>query len=116
MARHKCAGAMVSDPDGLTPARRGPMNLSTMLRGCTAAIAHGKHIVMGNVEGDALAGPLLGRRAKEAGVVYSLARAPQPALICEHVDCAPACGFKVVAAGKGTRYHPSYHQSTPDKV
>ena len=28
---------------------------------------------------------------------------------------APA-GFKVVAAGKGTRYHPTYHQSTPDTV
>src|SRR5436190_24382137 len=32
MARHKRAGAMVSDPEGLTPAQRGPMNLSTMLR------------------------------------------------------------------------------------
>ena len=28
---------------------------------------------------------------------------------------APA-GFKVIAAGKGTRYHPSYHRSTPDTV
>src|SRR5262245_2182385 len=34
---------------------------------CQAAIAHGKHIVMVNVEADALAGPLLGRKAKEAG-------------------------------------------------
>jgi predicted homoserine dehydrogenase-like protein len=83
---------------------------------CQAAIKHGKHIVMVNVEADALAGPLLARKAKEAGVVYSLAWGDQPALICEHVDWARACGFKVVAAGKGTRYHPSYHQSTPDTV
>ena len=83
---------------------------------CQAAIAHGKHIVMVNVEADALAGPLLGRKAKEAGVVYSLAWGDQPALICEHVDWARACGFKVVAAGKGTRYHPTYHRSTPDTV
>jgi predicted homoserine dehydrogenase-like protein len=83
---------------------------------CKAAIAHGKHIVMVNVEADALAGPLLGRKAKEAGVVYSLAWGDQPALICEHVDWARACGFKVVAAGKGTRYHPTYHRSTPDTV
>ncbi len=26
------------------------------------------------------------------------------------------CGFEVVAAGKGTRYHPTYHRSTPDTV
>jgi predicted homoserine dehydrogenase-like protein len=83
---------------------------------CRAAIGAGKHIVMVNVEADALAGPLLGRKAKEAGVVYSLAWGDQPALICEHVDWARACGFKVVAAGKGTRYHPTYHRSTPDSV
>ena len=71
---------------------------------------------MVNVEADALAGPLLARKAREAGVVYSLAWGDQPALICEQVDWARACGFKVVAAGKGTRYHPTYHQSTPDTV
>jgi predicted homoserine dehydrogenase-like protein len=81
-----------------------------------AAIAHGKHIVMVNVEADALAGPLLARRATDAGVVYSLAWGDQPALICEHVDWARAAGFKVVAAGKGTRYEPHYHKSNPDNV
>jgi predicted homoserine dehydrogenase-like protein len=80
------------------------------------AIEHGKHIVMVNVEADALAGPLLARKAKAAGVVYSLAWGDQPALICEHVDWARAAGFKVVAAGKGTRYEPHYHQSNPDNV
>src|SRR6266566_6295018 len=86
------------------------------IRHALSAIAHGKHIVMVNVEADALAGPLLARKAKAAGVVYSLAWGDQPALICEHVDWARACGFKVVTAGKGTRYHPSFHQSTPDDV
>jgi predicted homoserine dehydrogenase-like protein len=83
---------------------------------CDAAIRHGKHIVMANVEADALAGPLLVQRAQIAGVVYSLAWGDQPALICEHVDWARTCGFEVVAAGKGTRYLPSYHASTPDTV
>ncbi len=83
------------------------------IRHALAAIAHGKHIVMVNVEADALAGPLLARKAKEAGVVYSLAWGDQPALICEHVDWARAAGFKVIAAGKGTRYEPHYHQSNP---
>lgn len=86
------------------------------IRHARAAIAHGKHVVMVNVEADALAGPLLAREATAAGVVYSLAWGDQPALICEHVDWARACGFRVVAAGKGTRYEPHYHASTPDTV
>jgi predicted homoserine dehydrogenase-like protein len=81
-----------------------------------AAIAEDKHIVMVNVEADAVAGPLLARRASEAGVVYSLAWGDQPALICEHVDWARAAGFKVICAGKGTRFEPHYHKSNPDNV
>jgi predicted homoserine dehydrogenase-like protein len=81
-----------------------------------AAIANGKHIIMVNVEADALVGPLLAKKAQEAGVVYSLAYGDQPALIAEQVDWARASGFEVIAAGKGTKYLPSYHQSTPDTV
>ncbi len=51
-----------------------------------ACCKHRKHIVMVNVEADALAGPLLAQRATEAGIVYSLAYGDQPALICELVD------------------------------
>ena len=88
-----------------------------------AGIAHAlaccenkKHIVMVNVEADALAGPLLAKRAERAGIVYSLAYGDQPALICEMVDWARAAGFEVVAAGKGTKYLPAYHSSTPATV
>ncbi|GAN77275.1 NAD(P)H-dependent oxidoreductase [Acidisphaera rubrifaciens] len=81
-----------------------------------AAIDAGQHVIMVNVEADVLAGPLLAARAARAGVVYSLAYGDQPALICELVDWARACGFRVVAAGKGTKYLPAYHASTPDTV
>ncbi|HXC28547.1 MAG TPA: Gfo/Idh/MocA family oxidoreductase [Stellaceae bacterium] len=81
-----------------------------------AAIAAGKHIVMVNVEADVLAGPLLAEEARAKGVVYSLAYGDQPALTCEIVDWARACGFEVVAAGKGTKYLPAYHTVTPDDV
>ncbi len=81
-----------------------------------ACCRHGKHIVMVNVEADTLAGPLLARRAAEAGIVYSLADGDQPALICELVDWARTAGFTVVAAGKGTKYLPAYHASTPKTV
>jgi predicted homoserine dehydrogenase-like protein len=81
-----------------------------------AAIRAKKHIVMVNVEADVLAGPLLAEEARAAGVVYSLAYGDQPALVCELVDWARACGFEVAAAGKGTKYLPAYHAVTPDEV
>jgi predicted homoserine dehydrogenase-like protein len=75
-----------------------------------------RHIVMVNVEADALAGPALAQRAEQAGVVYSLAYGDQPALIVELVDWARTAGFEVICAGKGTKYLPEYHDSTPDTV
>lgn len=81
-----------------------------------AAIRNGVHIVMVNVEADVLAGPLLAREAQAAGVVYSMAYGDQPALTCEMVEWARATGFDVVAAGKGTKYLPAYHASTPDTI
>ncbi len=80
------------------------------------AIERRLHPVMVNVEADVLCGPAIARRAREAGVVYSLAYGDQPALVCELVDWARCCGFPVVAAGKGTKYLPAYHASTPDTV
>lgn len=83
---------------------------------CLLAIEYGRHIVMVNVEADALAGPVLAQRAMQAGLVYSLAYGDQPALIAELVEWARMSGFEVVCAGKGTRYLPAYHRSTPDTV
>ena len=80
------------------------------------AIEHGKHIIMVNVEADVLCGPALTARAKQAGTVYSMAYGDQPALVAEMVDWARAAGFRVQAAGKGTKYLPAYHDVTPDGV
>ncbi|WP_306143797.1 NAD(P)H-dependent oxidoreductase [Roseibium sp. MMSF_3412] len=80
------------------------------------SIRQGLHVVMVNVEADVLAGALLAEEARTAGVVYSMAYGDQPALTCEMVEWARSCGFNVVAAGKGTKYLPSYHASTPDTV
>ncbi|MDX2156871.1 MAG: flagellar biosynthesis protein FlgA [Hyphomicrobiaceae bacterium] len=109
------ARALIDDPriDVIIEATGDP---SAGIRHALAAIDAGKHVVMVNVEGDALAGPLIGKHAEQKGVVYSMAWGDQPALIAEHVDWARTCGFKVVAAGKGTRYHPTYHKSNPDTV
>jgi len=81
-----------------------------------AAFRHRKHVVMVTVEADAFCGPLLARRAQEAGVVYSLAYGDQPALICDLVDWARAAGFNVIAAGRGHKWLPHFAQSTPETV
>jgi predicted homoserine dehydrogenase-like protein len=91
-------------------------NPAAGIKHARAAIAAGKHIVMVNVEADVLAGPLLAKEAQSAGVVYSLAYGDQPALTAEMVDWARATGFRVVAAGKGTKYLPVYHDVTPKDV
>ena len=80
------------------------------------AIEAGKHIVMVNVEADALAGAWLARKARAASVIYSMAYGDQPALVAEMVDWAHSAGFSVIAAGKGTKYLPAYHAVTPDGV
>ncbi|HTP46371.1 MAG TPA: Gfo/Idh/MocA family oxidoreductase [Casimicrobiaceae bacterium] len=83
---------------------------------CLEAFRHGKHVVNVTVEADAFCGPLLARRAAEAGVLYSLAFGDQPALICDLVDWAHAAGFGVVAAGRGHKWLPQFAQSTPETV
>jgi predicted homoserine dehydrogenase-like protein len=81
-----------------------------------AAFRAGKHVVMVTVEADAFCGPLLAQKAREAGVVYSLAYGDQPAIICDLVDWARAAGFSVVAAGRGHKWLPRFAQSTPETV
>ena len=108
-ARAIAAGAM----DVVVEATGNP---AVGIRHARAAIAAGKHVVMVNVEADVLAGPLLAEEARKAGVVYSLAYGDQPALTAEMVDWARATGFRVVAAGKGTKYLPAYHDVTPEGV
>jgi len=81
-----------------------------------SAFRHRKHVIMVTVEADAVCGPLLARKAHEAGVVYSLAYGDQPAIICELVDWARAAGFPVVAAGRGHKWLPHFAQSTPETV
>jgi len=80
------------------------------------AFRNRKHVIMVTVEADAFCGPLLARRAQDAGVIYSLAYGDQPALICDLVDWARAAGFNVIAAGRGHKWLPHFEQSTPETV
>jgi len=107
--------ALVSHPaiDIVVEATGNPM---AAVEHALAAFANGKHVVMVTVEADAYCGPLLAKKAAEAGVVYSLAYGDQPAIICDLVDWARAAGFAVVAAGRGHKWLSHYSQSTPDTV
>src|SRR5262249_15857048 len=62
--------ALVAHPqiDIIVEATGNPM---AAVEHALAAFQHGKHVVMVTVEADAFCGPLLARRAQEAGVVYS---------------------------------------------
>ena len=80
------------------------------------AFKNKKHVVNVTVEADCFCGPLLAKKAEQAGVVYSLAYGDQPALICDLVDWARAAGFPVVAAGRGHKWLPHFAKSTPETV
>ncbi|MDQ0473762.1 NAD(P)H-dependent oxidoreductase [Labrys wisconsinensis] len=66
-----------------------------------AAIRHGKHMVMLNVEADITIGRSLKAQADKAGVIYTGAAGDEPAAAVELVAFARALGLTVVAAGKG---------------
>jgi predicted homoserine dehydrogenase-like protein len=102
--------------DGIDVIVEATGNPAAGIRHAMLCCKHKKHIVMVNVEADALAGPLIAKRAEEAGILYSFAYGDQPALIAEIVDWARTAGFEVICAGKGTKYLPVYHASTPQTV
>ncbi|OAN52791.1 NAD(P)H-dependent oxidoreductase [Magnetospirillum moscoviense] len=106
----------LTDQPGLEVIVEASGSAALGIRHAQAAIAAGIHVVMANVDCDALAGPLLARQAADRGVIYSLAYGDQPALVCELVDWARACGFEIAAAGKGTKWLPGYQATTPDTV
>jgi len=83
---------------------------------CLAAYANGKHVINVTVEAEAFCGPLLARKASDAGVLYSMAYGDQPALATELVDWARTCGFPVVAAGRGHKWLAHFRESTPETV
>lgn len=80
------------------------------------ALDTGKHVILVTVEADALCGPALAKRAREKGLVVSMAYGDQPALIWELIDWARSNGFHVTCAGKGAKFLEHYHEMTPDNV
>jgi predicted homoserine dehydrogenase-like protein len=78
-----------------------------------AAMEHGKHLVMMNVEADVTIGAYLRREAQRLGVVYSLGAGDEPSSTIELIQFVSALGYPVVAAGKG-KNNPLNIDATPD--
>ena len=79
------------------------------------AIDNGKHIIMLNVETDAVVGPILYKKAKEAGVVYTGTAGDEPGATMELYNFAESLGFEVLVIGKG-KNNPLNVYATPDMV
>jgi predicted homoserine dehydrogenase-like protein len=76
----------------------------TAARTADDGIRHGKHIVMASKEGDSVVGPMLYRKARTAGLVYSPVDGDQPSLLIKLVAWARELGLEILAAGKASEY------------
>lgn len=69
-----------------------------------AALASGMHVAMATKEADSVVGPLLHRRAQQAGLIYTPVDGDQPSLLLGMLAWARTLGLEVVAAGKSSEY------------
>ena len=66
-----------------------------------ACIEAQKHILMLNVETDVTIGMYLAKKAKDKGIVYSVANGDEPVACKELYDFSVDLGFEIVCVGKG---------------
>lgn len=105
------AGQVVVTPDPFLPMQL-PIDLVVEATGAPegaarhaeAALQHGKHVAMVSKEADIVVGPLLHRRAKAAGLVYTPVDGDQPSLLMQLVVWARVLGLEVLCAGKASEY------------
>jgi predicted homoserine dehydrogenase-like protein len=76
------------------------------------AIAGGKHLVLMNAELDGTLGPLLKRRAEQAGLVYSNADGDQPGVIMNLYRFVRGIGVRPVLCGNIKGLHDPYRNPT----
>lgn len=79
-----------------------------------AAMSHGKHLVMMNVEADVTIGAYLSSQAAKYGVVYTLGAGDEPSSCIELINFVKSLGYPIVAAGKG-KNNPLNIEATPDQ-
>jgi predicted homoserine dehydrogenase-like protein len=80
------------------------------------ALGHGRHVVNVTVEADVLLGAYFVARAAASGVVYSVADGDQPGVTRRLIEWAQALGYRIVAAGRGTRFYPFDADGQPEEA
>jgi predicted homoserine dehydrogenase-like protein len=80
-----------------------------------AAIAHGKDVVLVNIEADATVGRILKQKAAEAGVLYTVSSGDEPGCLIELWDFVKSLNYEVMVIGKG-KNNPLNPTATPDTV
>jgi predicted homoserine dehydrogenase-like protein len=78
-------------------------------------IKHGKHVVLMNAELDATIGPLLKKRADEAGVILTNSDGDQPGVIMNLFRYVEAIGMQPVLAGNIKGLQDPYRTPTTQK-
>ena len=82
----------------------GTGNPEASARFIISAIENGKHVVAVTKESDSVVGPLMARKAREKGVVYSLAEGDQPSLLIGLISWVRNAGLTMLSAGKSSEY------------
>ena len=80
-----------------------------------ACIQHGKDIVLVNIEADVTVGRILHKKAREAGILYTVSSGDEPGCLMELWDFVTTLGYEPVVIGKG-KNNPLNPGATPDLV
>ncbi len=80
-----------------------------------ACIEHGKDVVLVNIEADVTVGHILKKKARDAGVLYSVSSGDEPGCLMELVDFVQCMGHEIITIGKG-KNNPLDPSATPDMV
>ncbi|WP_290772241.1 SAF domain-containing protein [Anaerofustis sp.] len=78
-------------------------------------INNGKNIVMLDVEADVVMGPILKKKADQAGVIYTGSAGDEPGAVKEMFDFCEALAFDIKVIGKGKNNDVDY-SCTPDSI
>lgn len=76
------------------------------------AIANKHHVVNVTKESDSVVGSVLSKKARENGVIYSLAEGDQPSLLLGLLSWARAAGLTPLSVGKASEYDFIYDKNT----
>jgi predicted homoserine dehydrogenase-like protein len=104
--------AQIDDVDIVTDVTWSP---ETGAETAEACIRHGKDIVLINIEADVTVGHILHKRAKEAGVLYTVSSGDEPGCLMELYDFVTSLGYEIIVVGKG-KNNPLNPSATPDDV